>query len=608
MQRLLLSAAAIGVLAASSEAQCFEQNFGVLAPLAGGTAGFGDDVHFDVQPLNFAFPMGTATYTHAQATDNGIIYLTNGGASNGPMGAGNGYQPVDVFLGTTVGDDPRIAPLFMDLWSQAGVSGGVWINNTIPGKFVVTWERVVEWWATTQPGPDPQYTFQAQIFQNGDVHFYFDGNVMGTLNPAQDDPRCGVSRGDGVVDPGASDLTTAPQNLTDFVMYEPFPAYTLPNPSPFDLNDTVVQFLNTGSGYLCITQACNPAFHEPYGQGCYSISDSGYEELTPAGMDLSGMMISGLSLGSAPGTGYLLTTTTGAGGITPGPTAVSLPLGDDDQVDTATVGGTMGLSVGSNGWVSVGTGNTNGFTPSVVDFLNQPSEWFTAWTDLQPNATGSGLVWYEENGSVATITYDGVYGWNTTLTNTFQFTYDSSNANFTLEFGALSTANPENWVVGYSPAGPSVDGGGVDLSTLNGAVLSAQNVAAMTLGASGAPISSSTAGSTVTYTADNMFEIAPGVTLGLVALSTIQSDPGVPLAFLGAPGCDAFVGSLDVTLTLLGAGPTQSTTFNLPPGVPSGFELYAQAVNLVTPNSLPNGQNAFGMILSNGVRSYVSSF
>jgi hypothetical protein len=153
-----------------------------------------------------------------------------------------------------------------------------------------------------------------------------------------------------------------------------------------------------------------------------------------------------------------------------------------------------------------------------------------------------------------------------------------------------------------------VDGGGVDLSTLNGAVLSAQNVAAMTLGASGAPISSSTAGSTVTYTADNMFEIAPGVTLGLVALSTIQSDPGVPLAFLGAPGCDAFVGSLDVTLTLLGAGPTQSTTFNLPPGVPSGFELYAQAVNLVTPNSLPNGQNAFGMSLSNGVRSYVSSF
>ncbi|MCK5945212.1 MAG: hypothetical protein KAI24_24700, partial [Planctomycetes bacterium] len=272
MQRLLFSIAAIGALAVTSSAQCFEQNFGVLAPLAGGTAGFGDDVMFDVQPLNFSFPMGSSTYTHAQVSENGIVYLTNGGQTNGPTGLGNGYQTVDVFLGTTVGDDPRIAPLFMDFWSQAGVSGGVWINNTIPGKFVVTWERVVEWWATTQPGPDPQYTFQAQIFDTGDVWFYFDGNVDGTINAGQNDPRCGVSRGNGVIDPGASDLSANPQNLSDFVMYEGFPFYTPPAASPFDLNDQSVQFINAGTGYICITQSCNPAFNEPYGQGCYNIS------------------------------------------------------------------------------------------------------------------------------------------------------------------------------------------------------------------------------------------------------------------------------------------------------------------------------------------------
>ena len=51
MQRLLISAVAIGALAASSQAQCFEQNFGVLAPLTGATAGFGDDVAFALASL-----------------------------------------------------------------------------------------------------------------------------------------------------------------------------------------------------------------------------------------------------------------------------------------------------------------------------------------------------------------------------------------------------------------------------------------------------------------------------------------------------------------------------------------------------------------------------
>ena len=41
MQRLLLSAAALSALAVTAQAQCFEQNFGTLAPLSGGQAGFG---------------------------------------------------------------------------------------------------------------------------------------------------------------------------------------------------------------------------------------------------------------------------------------------------------------------------------------------------------------------------------------------------------------------------------------------------------------------------------------------------------------------------------------------------------------------------------------
>jgi len=183
MQRLLLSAAALGALAVTARAQCFEQNFGVLAPLSGGVAGFGDDVAFDEQPLGFTLTFGANSYTHTVITENGIMYLTNGAGTNGPTGLGTAYQSEDVFVGTTPGDDPRIAPLFMDFWSQPGTSGGVWVNNTVPGKFIVTWDRMVEWWATTQSTvPNTLYTFQVQIDSNGNIDMYFDGNVQGTQN------------------------------------------------------------------------------------------------------------------------------------------------------------------------------------------------------------------------------------------------------------------------------------------------------------------------------------------------------------------------------------------------------------------------------------------
>ena len=610
MQRLHISAAAIGALAVSSQAQCFEQNFGVLAPLAGATAGFGDDVAFDEQPLGFSITFGANVYTHTVITENGIMYLTTGGGTNGPTGLGTAYQDIDVALGTTIGDDPRIAPPFMDFWSQPGVSGGVWINTSVSGKFIVTWERMVEWWATTQPGPDPLYTFQAQIDSTGNVQFYFDGNVTGTANAGQNDPRTIVSRGDGVVDPGSSDLSSGvAQNLNDYVIYEAFPAFVPPAASPFDMNDQTVQFINAGTGYLAINQGCTPALHEPYGQGCYDVSDSFYEELTPTAMDLDGSIINGLSLGGIPSSGYLVTTSAGAGSIAPGPNATVMPLGDDDFQDSNIVGGTLGVWVGSNCNIALGGGNSNGFTPSLTTMLNDQFEGLYAWTDLHSaSGGGAGDIWYEESGTTATVTYLGVSGWNTGVPNTVQFIWDTATGSFSIEFENLSTTNPEVWLVGHSPAGASVDDGGRDLSALNSAVMSANNAPALSLDASGAPISSSTAGSTVTYTIDNMAAFAPGLGIGLVAISFNQTNPGLPLGFLGAPGCNAYIGSLDVTLAVVGAGSSLSTTFNIPAGAPSGVELFAQGINLVQPNSLPNGQNAFGMQLSNGIRSYVSSF
>ena len=126
--------------------------------------------------------------------------------------------------------------------------------------------------------------------------------------------------------------------------------------------------------------------------------------------------------------------------------------------------------------------------------------------------------------------------------------------------------------------------------------------------ASGAPISTAGSGATVTYTTDNMIEYGGGVFIGMNILSLTQSAAGTPLSFLGAPGCQAYVNTLDFTQAMVGFTASQSVSFTVPAGLPSGFEVYSQSVNLVVPNSLPNGQNAFGMTTSDGVVTRISSF
>ncbi|HIE69585.1 MAG TPA: hypothetical protein EYP98_05145 [Planctomycetes bacterium] len=134
------------------------------------------------------------------------------------------------------------------------------------------------------------------------------------------------------------------------------------------------------------------------------------------------------------------------------------------------------------------------------------------------------------------------------------------------------------------------------------------NVEALALSASGAPISTPATGSTVTYTTDNLVELGGGVYVGLNIISLGQVPGGLDLGFLGAAGCSAYVQSLDLSDAMVGVTSTQSVTFAVPSGLPSGFEIYVQSICLVTPNSLPNGQNAFGMTTSNGVRTHISSF
>ncbi len=126
------------------------------------------------------------------------------------------------------------------------------------------------------------------------------------------------------------------------------------------------------------------------GTGCLA-SFASFRELfaTSAAFDLGG---TSLTLTST-GTGYVVTPGGGVynpvGSLAP---AVTLALTDDSQV----AAGTMGLVVGSNGWVATGPGNSNSFVVSVPVMLGNPSTAFYSWHDMNPTLPGSGTVKYEE--------------------------------------------------------------------------------------------------------------------------------------------------------------------------------------------------------------------
>ncbi|MFK7739944.1 MAG: hypothetical protein AB8H80_06435 [Planctomycetota bacterium] len=324
---------------------------------------------------------------------------------------------------------------------------------------------------------------------------------------------------------------------------------------------------------------------EEYGIGCGDVaSASFYEELDPVSMDLSGTILTGINTGA----GYLIQSAPGAGGIAPGVSAVSIPLGDDD----AQPAGTLGIEVGSNCWIALGTGNSLGFTPAVAEMLNNPATGVYSWTDLEPNATGSGLVFYEEDVATGdvTVTYDGVFGWGTTDPNTVQFKYNVNTGDFSIEWGILSLTNPENWLMGYSPAGASNDPGATDLSMTGTMPL-------ITAAADSGPLalSSSTAviGSNWDLTTSLIDAVSP------IAITFIgdRSPVGVPLPVIGldAPGCEANLATVLGSLT--GVSAAGSTTVTVP--VPNNAALIGA---LLSGQSLClTLQNAANVLTSNGV-------
>lgn len=336
------------------------------------------------------------------------------------------------------------------------------------------------------------------------------------------------------------------------------------------------RFVNTTIHYST-TASC--AAMESIGDGCTNTLASIYEETT---LDVWGLnnTLSGIDYIST-GSGYIVTAA--AGTFVPvgtvDPLTLPIPGVADDSVNPV---GTLGLEFSSNGFLALGPGNTNAWSPTVALFLDQPAAAFTCWADFQPD-TG-GVITYEEAGTRALLTYTDVLSWGTTDLNTFQFDIDIATGSTSLYFGAMASSAAHPMFVGFSPAGPNADPGSLDieaeLAAIGGIVLADADTVPLTLSGVGRPVMGSASVPYEAITAN--IEAGAIFHVGIVGLS----NPGLPLSLIGFPaGCtlyaqgDALVGP---TVVAGGPGDLTWTVIGLPAAAPAfiGAEIYVAAATL----------------------------
>jgi hypothetical protein len=358
---------------------------------------------------------------------------------------------------------------------------------------------------------------------------------------------------------------------------------------------------NTGTQFvkgmvIAGTPAPGFAFNSTLGVGCGKQSTSFYEYFAAAtGFDLDNSVLT--MIPSGPGSYIVLS---GAGAFLPVgaiATPVSLALGDDSEVTrTFTVGtfpGATAFNICSNGFVSIGSNGTVA-TPDVNTFLNATNTSWRSWHDYNPSLVGSGQVKYEESAVAIVVTWDGVWddlGTSAANANTFQMQF-YPNGQVTFAWGAMSHLGIGH-LVGYSPAGPTLDPGTTDLSALGAGVilLTATDVPALGLSATSRPI----LGTSWNLTTGNV----PATGIFGVDIFGI-ADPGIlDLSFLGMPGCQLRT-TLDVIAgPWLAGGATHNYNFAVPalPLSLVGFQLFTQSAVFQVPPV-----NSFGAITSNGIK------
>jgi hypothetical protein len=602
MFRSILALAAVPALATLASAQCYVSQLGTLL-------GTGDDLVFTHQAMNITFPIGASNYTHISIGTNGVAFL---GTATPPITTTTGYPSLATFAGGA-GTGPRIAANWSDLEFLTSNNAGVYYNDTIPGKFVITWLNAWEW-ATT----NPIFTVQAQLFANGDVIFTYTGNTQSTAS----DNSVGISAGNGIASVADVNLSAGGNASASYYMRELFVAGT------FDLGGSSLNFTQAGGGFVQTISACNAAYNQAFGTGCYNISDSFYEFHTDSSTIPAAL--NGQSMSLTPAGSTYLVQWGGPAYVAPSASALTLTISDDSELAVtpsiplpSLSGPVSPIYVHGNGMVSHGPNNgiqPISYVPDVAGFLSAPATGFFCWHDFNTSEAGSGQIKYHEAvvgaDTIAYITWDDVESYaspEVANRSTWQIQLNLTSGVVTFAWSTMD-GNPSSiygsaYLVGWGPIGASSDGGNVDISAAAPFVTNTSNMNAMTLAGAPAPISSATSGTVVTYTTNNIPEFVPasGIYISTNILSTTTIPGGLNLAILGAPGCMAYIGTLDFLQVMVG-GPTNSVTLPVPAGVPAGTILYSQTAALITPNSLPNGQNAFGLTVSNAVKSYIAPF
>ncbi|HEX5054459.1 MAG TPA: hypothetical protein VFZ65_21955 [Planctomycetota bacterium] len=360
------------------------------------------------------------------------------------------------------------------------------------------------------------------------------------------------------------------------------------------------------------------ARNKKFGKGCYTTIGSFYQRFTTpaaAAAALNGRAISLVFTGN----GYALVPASGVTFIPPSASAMALPANDNAETPVSLTspfvypgGVTTQLFVQTNGYVSVATNNVqvpNNAIPNVIGLLDSPVTAWWSWHNYNTTEAGSGLIKFEEVGSLAIITWDNVESYpalngTTPVVNpsTWQFQFDTATGQVnyvwqTITNNGLSNVNDEH-LVGFSPGGPSPDPGPTNLTTLVAVPLTVPEVYSLTLDATPAPLP----GNTVSITTSN--ETGMNLGVNFICLGAVQ--PGFPLGILGMPGCEANVDINTGVGNLIGNLPGFSMTLMLP--IPAslgsllGQQLHSQSI------WLDGTANAFGAIVSNGLTMQIGNF
>lgn len=329
-----------------------------------------------------------------------------------------------------------------------------------------------------------------------------------------------------------------------------------------------------------------------HGTGCTSRFASFYEHLFGWHQDLAGKVV----VGTWNGAGYTITTAPGPGITAPGG-VLPLPLGDNTSLPV----GSLGMWVGSNGWLALGAGNSVAPIPSVPTLLNQPAPQLSAWTDLDPSTTGGGLVFYDEPAlGVGRATWVNVLARFTTLPVTLQITWDLGSRNWTIEFGSYSPWHPHPWLTGYSPGGPNADPGNSDLSTFGGSphTIDLVDTLPLALAAPNRPVQTTTATPWTAVTSN----IDPAAILHLGWVGLV--DPALPLSILGLANDCMLHASIDVMgVPQWFPGPTQGWTPLTLPSLPPaliGVQFRCQAATFTSAGIGPTTRVSNGLVATIG--------